>query len=47
VSGYREVRYPKMDRTMMEIEAELTRVPKVEVEVDRNVLDTFRSPTHV
>ncbi len=47
VSGYREVRYPKMDRTMMEIEAELTRVPKVEVDVKRDVLDSFRSPTHV
>jgi indolepyruvate ferredoxin oxidoreductase len=47
VNGYREVRYPKMDRTMLEIEAELTRVPKVEVDVKRDVLDSFRSPTHV
>jgi indolepyruvate ferredoxin oxidoreductase len=47
VSGYREVRYPKMDRTQLEIEAELTRVPKVEVDVKRDVLDSFRSPKHV
>jgi indolepyruvate ferredoxin oxidoreductase len=48
VSGYREIRYPKMDETRARVEAELTRVPSsVEATVNRNVLDTMRSPTRV
>jgi indolepyruvate ferredoxin oxidoreductase len=47
VSGYREVRYPKMDRVREQIESELTRVPKVEVTVNTDVLNGLRTPTHV
>jgi indolepyruvate ferredoxin oxidoreductase len=48
VSGYREVRYPKMDAARTAVEAELgTPAPKVEVDVNRNVLDTFRTPAKV
>jgi indolepyruvate ferredoxin oxidoreductase len=47
VTGYREVRYPKMDRVRKETEAELTRIPNVEMEVRRDVLDGLRSPTRV
>jgi indolepyruvate ferredoxin oxidoreductase len=47
VSGYREVRYPKMDRTIAAIEAELARVPTVEVSVNPDVLESLRRPTHV
>ena len=47
VSGYREVRYPKMDQVREQIESELTRQPKVAVEVNRDVLNTFRSPSGV
>jgi indolepyruvate ferredoxin oxidoreductase len=46
-TGYREVRYPKMEKIRAHVEAELTRVPKVEVQVSGNVLETLRSPTHV
>jgi indolepyruvate ferredoxin oxidoreductase len=47
VTGYREVRYPKMDRARETVEAELTRVPKVEVTVNSDVLQSLRTPTHV
>jgi indolepyruvate ferredoxin oxidoreductase len=47
VTGYREVRYPKMDETVKTIDAELSRLPKVEVEVNRDVLGSLRTPTHV
>jgi indolepyruvate ferredoxin oxidoreductase len=48
VSGYREIRYPKQDRVMAEIESELTRQPaKLELDVKRDVLDGLRKPTHV
>jgi indolepyruvate ferredoxin oxidoreductase len=47
VTGYREVRYPKQDAVREQIEAELTRQPKLEVEVNRNVLDSLRTPTRV
>jgi indolepyruvate ferredoxin oxidoreductase len=47
VSGYREVRYPKMDETRKRIETELTRVPSVEATLNRSVLDSLRSPTRV
>ena len=47
VTGYREVRYPKQDRVREAIEAELTREPKLSVNVNRDVLDSFRAPTHV
>ena len=47
VTGYREVRYPKMDRVQSRIEAELTRVPNMELTMHRDVLGTFRTPTGV
>jgi len=47
VTGYREVRYPKMDETVKAIDAELSRLPKVELEVNRDVLGSLRTPTHV
>jgi len=47
VTGYREVRYPKQDRVRESIEAELSPQPKLTVNVNRDVLDTFRTPTHV
>ena len=47
VSGYREVRYPKQDKVREQVEAELTRVPKVTVEARRDVLEAMRTPTHV
>jgi indolepyruvate ferredoxin oxidoreductase len=47
VSGYREVRYPKQDKVRETIEAELTRLPKMEMDVRHDVLDGMRTPTHV
>ena len=46
VSGYREIRYPRQDRVRESVEAELSRVPKVEVQVNRGVLGNLRTPTH-
>jgi indolepyruvate ferredoxin oxidoreductase len=37
VSGYREVRYPKMDRVKMRVEEELRNSPKIEVSIRREV----------
>jgi indolepyruvate ferredoxin oxidoreductase len=48
VSGYREVRYPKMDAARAAVEAELgSPAPKVQVDVKRNVLDALRTPANV
>jgi indolepyruvate ferredoxin oxidoreductase len=48
VTGYREVRYPKQDRAMQQVEAELSHQPaKLEMSVNRDVLDGLRTPTHV
>ncbi len=47
VTGYREVRYPKQDAAREAVEAELRRQPKLEVDVNRGVLRTLRTPTHV
>ena len=47
VTGYREVRYPKQDKARESVEAELTRLPKVEADVRRGVLEGMREPTHV
>jgi indolepyruvate ferredoxin oxidoreductase len=45
VTGYREVRYPKMDAAREQVERELTAEPsRVEVEVKRGVLDALRTP---
>jgi indolepyruvate ferredoxin oxidoreductase len=47
VSGYREVRYPKMNATRAAVEAELTPVVKSPVEQRQSIVDSLRSPTHV
>lgn len=49
VNGYREVRYPKMEAARAYAETELAKPPspKPEVEVNRNVLETFRAPANV
>ena len=46
VTGYREVRYPKMNEARTTIEAELTRVPEQAVEAQSSLLESLRSPTH-
>ncbi len=47
VSGYREVRYPKMDRTREAIEGELSRQATTPAAQDASLLDKLRAPTHV
>ena len=47
VTGYREVRYPKMNEARTAVEAELTRVPEKAVEEKSSILESLRSPTHV
>jgi hypothetical protein len=36
-----------MDATVRTIDAELSRLPKVEVSTNRDVLGSLRTPTHV
>ncbi len=43
VSGYREIRYPKMDRARELVEGELKRRPSVEVEVNRDAVSALQS----
>ena len=49
VSGYREVRYPKQERVMAEVEAELARKdPQIEVSVSRlGLIEAVRRPAGV
>jgi indolepyruvate ferredoxin oxidoreductase len=47
VTGYREVRYPKMDAVKTRIESEISRTPKMEMDVRRDVLQGMRTPTGV
>ena len=48
VTGYREVRYPKMDAARQQVEAELgAPAPKVQADPKRHILDTFRMPAKV
>jgi hypothetical protein len=48
VTGYREIRYPKMDAAREQVESELGAAPpKVEMQVKRTVLDAFRTPAGV
>ena len=47
VTGYREVRYPKMDAARQWVEDELAATPGVKVEVQRSALETFRTPANV
>ena len=46
VTGYREVRYPKMDAAQAAVEAELKQAT-VTSDDRRDVLQGFRTPTHV
>jgi indolepyruvate ferredoxin oxidoreductase len=43
VSGYREIRYPKMDRAKEMVESELNNELKVEVEVNREAVSALQS----
>jgi indolepyruvate ferredoxin oxidoreductase len=47
VTGYREVRYPKMDKVKHRVEAELKNTPKLEVQIKREALETLREPAGV
>ena len=48
VTGYREVRYPKMDAAREAVERDLgNELPKVEVEVRREAIESFRTPAGV
>jgi indolepyruvate ferredoxin oxidoreductase len=42
VTGYREVRYPKMDRARHRVDLELLNPPKLELEIHREALEDFR-----
>ena len=46
VTGYREVRYPKMNEARTAVELELTGVPARAVEDQSSLVDGLRSPTH-
>lgn len=45
VSGYREVRYPKMDAAIATVEEDLQRISTMSVE--HRLVDVLRTPTHV
>jgi indolepyruvate ferredoxin oxidoreductase len=48
VTGYREVRYPKMDAAKAAVETELGAAPpRTDMNLRRNVLDAFRTPAGV
>jgi indolepyruvate ferredoxin oxidoreductase len=47
VSGYREIRYPKMDAIRTEMEAELTPLMKSPGAESESLLDKLRAPTRV
>ncbi len=47
VTGYREVRYPKMDKAKQQVESNLLSTPKVEVQIKREVLENLRTPAGV
>ncbi len=47
VTGYREVRYPKMDRAMQYVETELGKSPKMELDVRTEVLQELQAPLGV
>ena len=46
VTGYREVRYPKMNESRAGVELELTGVPARVAEDQSSLVDGLRSPTH-
>jgi hypothetical protein len=39
VTGYREVRYPKMEKARVHVEKELAETPKLELDIKREVLE--------
>lgn len=47
VTGYREIRYPKMDMVRDELEAELSRSAEEMVPKEEGILDGLREPTRV
>ena len=47
VTGYREVRYPKMDAVIAAVESELTPLVKSAAGTPGTMLDALRQPTHV
>jgi indolepyruvate ferredoxin oxidoreductase len=47
VTGYREVRYPKMQKTHDRIEKELAEMPKLELEIKREVIERIATPSGV
>ena len=47
VTGYREIRYPKMDAVIAAVESELTPLVKRSLDTDATVLDALRQPTRV
>jgi indolepyruvate ferredoxin oxidoreductase len=47
VTGYREVRYPKMDRARQRVDLELLNPPKLELEIHREALRDARVPAGV
>ena len=47
VTGYREVRYPKMEKARLRVETELAQTPKLELEINRDVLERARGPAGV
>ncbi|HMB96730.1 MAG TPA: DUF6537 domain-containing protein, partial [Tepidisphaeraceae bacterium] len=47
VSGYREIRYPKMDRAKTMVENELGNASKVEIKIRQDVMSGFRATARV
>jgi TPP-dependent indolepyruvate ferredoxin oxidoreductase alpha subunit/Pyruvate/2-oxoacid:ferredoxin oxidoreductase gamma subunit len=47
VTGYREVRYPKMDKVKQRVETDLTNTPKIEVQINREAITGMRTPAAV
>jgi hypothetical protein len=47
VTGYREIRYPKMDRARQRVELELSNPPKLELDIRREALEEVRVPAGV
>ena len=47
VTGYREIRYPKMTKAREQVEKQLAESPKLELDIKRDVLDRARTPAGV
>ncbi len=47
VTGYREVRYPKMERARQRAEQQLSDQPKIELDIKRETLQRLQSPAGV